>query len=523
MTDIYSPLVHRILLVDLHPYDVTGAAVVDKYISSESYITEPTDTPANEPYIGVLTNGSDLTFTREMFSGNMLRGASIPDRGSLIIANTKRSNETEAIFSDWTDPSKYTWDGRAIQAYLIVKGAAYSTKVQVLDGIIDDIEYDETTITFRLRNNAYLLEQAILQTAQYAGTGTSEGGAELTGKWKPRLFGRKADVPAVLLNAASLIYQVHHGEMQEVEAVRVRGINIDIDADYGSYALLAAASITAGDCATCLAEGLVRFHTQPDGVVTVDAKGSKLTGTYSAKAADIIEFIGEEVTGITADSTAITALNTANSSDVSFYAGLDAVMRSEALDSLSNDIGAWWGFNRAGELDCGRLDAPTSSPSLYLDEGDIENQSMTRSVVGRPIYKLSLDYRPKGYVLNESDIAGSVTAANRALYVLPFLSTDPATDSAVLTKHKSAIEYRFLSNLYDETPAETERDRLLALWKVRRDQLEMRTNLNPLQVEMGQTVNITFSGFNLDSGANCVVFGFTESYLSGNVSIKVLK
>lgn len=519
MTDLYAPNAHRILLIRMQPYDVNATATTSVYIGSEPYISGPSDSPANESFLPVLERGSELSYTREAFSGDMLRGRSIPDRGALTIINTQQPGRT-ALFDSWLDADQYTWDGRQIDAWLLVKGDSFSSKTQVLSAIIDDIDYDKNRITFALRSRAYLLDAPIANN-RYAGTGGAEGGADVKGKPKTRAFGQLFNAPAVLINSSSLIYQLNDGEIESVSAVRDNGVALSLDADYASYAALAAATLSAGEYATCLAEGLIRLNTAPSGAVTVDLEGSTLSGTYSAKAADILKFIGEEVSGVTADSAAISALNTSNSSAVGYYTADNDVNRSDVLDFIVNSIGAWWGFNRTGSLDCGIISAPAGSPSLYIDQYDIRLNSIARNRVGKPIWSTILDYKPNWLPQAEDALAGSVSAANRSLYAKPWSTTAATQTAAVQTKFNSAVEFTFQSGLYDSTAAETERNRLHTLYNTRRDQFDIDTNLKPLQVSMGQEINISHPRYNLSSGRNAVVFGFTERYLAGNVSIKV--
>lgn len=518
MPDIYeNPNTHRVLLVEVDAYNVVSATSETFYFGSDFFITEPGDVPANTIYSGVLQG--DVSFSKELFNGDKLRGKGIPDRGAFTIFNTLEPGRNAARYDDLINPDKYTFDGRACRIYAIEKGAAYSSKVLLQRCSIDDIEYDESSITFRLRGNAYLLNNQI-QSSRYAGTGDAEGGADLKDLPKPLTFGRLRNVPGTLINSSYLVYQFHDGAVQEFEAVRVRGVDITFSADYSNYAALVAATISAGEYATCKALGLIRFNTTPDGEVTADIKGSTLSGTYSAKTGDIMSYIVSNYSDWTdIDTASITALNTANGGDVGVYVGTREQSIDSVLDELANSIGAFYSGNRDGKFSVGRVTTPSIISSVDIDESDIENNSLKRSTIGRPIWKATLGYKPAIVVQSPDSLAGSVTPDNRQLFSQDYL-TETASDSSVKTKHTGAVDFRFNSNLYDASAASTEVSRILTLFKSRRDIFTAQTNLKPLQVELGDTISITHSRYNLQSGKNFVIMGYTEYYLSGRVEIK---
>lgn len=115
-------------------------------------------------------------------------------------------------------------------------------------------------------------------TATYAGTGGAEGMADLKNKLKPLVLGRALSVEPVLINAVDMVYQFSgYGAIEEVTTLFERASAFPAAvADHANYAALVAATITPGNWATCLAEGMIRLGAPAYGVITGDVKGHKV-------------------------------------------------------------------------------------------------------------------------------------------------------------------------------------------------------------------------------------------------------
>lgn len=154
----------------------------------------------------------------------------------------------------------------------------------------------------------------------YAGTGGIEGGAEIKGAVKPRLFGAPRFTDAVLIDAVNNIWQLSAGAINQVEMAFDRLSRFGASAgDHASLAALTAASIAPGNWATCLASGLVRFGAPGDGLLTFHARGdSGGTGGWVRKPGAIIARIAE-IMGASArvNAASLTALDAARPWNIS--------------------------------------------------------------------------------------------------------------------------------------------------------------------------------------------------------------
>lgn len=100
------------------------------------------------------------------------------------------------------------------------------------------------------------------------------------------------------------------------------------------------------------------------------------------------------------------ALHAINPAAVQVYvqAGANAL---DTLDLIANSIGAWYGFDRSGLFDAGRLEAPAGTPVLAVD-GDNLLDGFRREEARAPIWRMSIGYARNWRVMSGDELADSV-------------------------------------------------------------------------------------------------------------------
>jgi len=499
---VFDSGVRRILLVDLKPYDVSASSLVTKRVASEPYATQPSDSPANVIYHGVVQD--DVFIDRSMFTGDNVGGPSIPDFGSLTINNPMQP-DTGSQFDAWLDPSQFAWQGRGIDIHVLEDGTAFSTKTTVFSGVISELEYEENTIRFKLKSKAYLLDFP-LQENRYTGAGGDEGAADLADKSKPLCFGRNANVSPVFVDTSALRYQYHDGAVSANNASRDKGAALTETTDYSN----------------ALAVGIIDLVAEADGDLTQDIQGSTLGASYSAKPADIMAYIAASLRGLTVNTSSVSAVNAARGYEIGYYTGSDNPTTPAALTDIAKTFNGYYGLNRAGEFDVGIFDSPSSTADISLTEADIVLDSLKRTALRDIVHKVVINFRPNNTVQNANSLAGGVTEANKALYGRDHQITVTAEDASVLTKYPEARELVIDTVIYNEANAQNLANSLLAYWKVPRAKFTLQTtNLTPLSVDINDVVKITHSRYNLSAGVNFSVIRFKEFYLQNRVELTV--
>lgn len=266
---------------------------------------------------------------------------------------------------------RFLWAGAPVRFYAGNAGDAWPW-TQVFEGLVERFEAQGNSIKVTARIDTEPFQKDVLPT-KYAGTGGAEGGADLKNKPKPFLLGRCLNVEPVQINATDSVYQFSgYGQIQAVNALYERGSSFGASVgDFGSYALLVAATIPAGRWGTCLAEGMIRLGAPAYGVITGDVDGDKQGGTWRRKTGEIIQRIASNagVSGTVIDATSFNALDTAlaglsNQGRIGIYI-TDQENVLDLAARLAAPCNAQVGISLTGKLFAMRVS--TSSPTLTLD------------------------------------------------------------------------------------------------------------------------------------------------------------
>lgn len=510
-----------IYLVELTAYDPAAAATrVLRYASGAGYVTGPTASPSHTWYDPRIIEPA--SFERFMFSDARTAGASRVGFGELVL------NNIDGALDFFTDLG---FDRRAFTLRLGDDGAAYPAGfVTVLAGTIDQVELSWRRVAVRLRDRQAELDKA-LQATKYAGTNVGPAGVEgtaddIAGRPKPLALGQCLNVPAVPVNTSSQIFQVHDGQLSAITAVYDVGVALVATADYPTLAALQAATVAAGRFATCLSLGLFRVGSPPVGTVTADVQGDAVGG-YVARAGDLAERVAIRFGGLVSGDIlagTVAAMNAANSATLGLYVTDEKTARA-ALDDLVGSVGGWWGFDRLGRFQLGRLTAPSGTPAATFGDleivGQIERQAASDQGGGIPAWRVFLDYGVNWTVQTGDQVAGSVTAARRA-WLEKSTRRVEATRPAIKTKHLGATELERSSLIVFAAAATAEAGRLADLYSVRRDTVRCRVRLdaaNAGSLDLGAVVSLQLGRFGYDAGRLFVVTGLAVDARVGALSL----
>lgn len=218
------------------------------------------------------------------------------------------------------DSPAYVWSKAPVEIFVWDEDAG--TASSLMTARVERMESANELVNLTFQVDIEPFETDVL-TAQYAGTGGAEGGADLTGRLKPWVFGRAKNVEPVLIDATNNVWQVSgYGAVNDIPTVYERGSAFGAsEGDEADYAALVAASIPEGSWATCLAEGMFRLGAPAYGLITADVEGDAADTTYRQRTGAILQYIASEL-GISSsliDATSFNALDTARAYDVNIY------------------------------------------------------------------------------------------------------------------------------------------------------------------------------------------------------------
>lgn len=267
--------------------DGTGESTL--YYSDTGYNSLPSDTPANQHYSPRLVSPGSVA--RSIFDQGTTFGATSVGYGVVVLGNS--DGALDAL-------RDYGWSRSVVIKQITARQpekAALSTAVRRFAGVVDHIESDFDEIRLVLRDELALLDVPI-QGARFAGTSTGatgiEGDATLEGAPKPMAFGGALrNITPALANASNEVYAWNHdtdgatAATAAVSAARNGGATYTLSGtDRANLAAMEAATPTAGQADTCLAESLLRTNGSVTAAITLDVTvAPQVTNlaTYSAQ------------------------------------------------------------------------------------------------------------------------------------------------------------------------------------------------------------------------------------------------
>lgn len=155
-------------------------------------------------------------------------------------------------------------------------------------------------------------------------------------------------------------------------------------------------------------------------------------------------------------------------------------------------------------------------------QGDAGSFSTLQRVIvedserGYPAWQVKVNYDKNWTVMAAGEIGGAATAADVAFVKLDYRAALAAPDVSTAATYSKRGVIEIFTLLTVQADAQAEADRLLALYKVRRDMFVFNVSLgevlNPnLVLELGDVVTLTYPRFDLVSGKKFAVLGIEHN------------
>lgn len=392
------------------------------------------------------------------------------------------------------------WDGTPITIKRGARGTPFSTWPVVgrfrSAGLVRDLD----TKQIQLRTLGWLLEGS-LHDETYAGTGGVAGtGVNIVGRKKPWALGYCFNIEPVLLSASDQIFQWSKTSSQELEELRHGGVIFPVNADYPTYAALAAATIPPGECATCLANSLVRpnvdlaFGIRVDVIGDADVvNGHPAPLTRAAIARRIVTSGGQNRIDDDSeiDNGAFNLMETYHSSPVGWYFDGDFT-KAAALDRVLAGVLGYWRVRPDGRLTIGWLERPESMVATVTITGgkdDVGKPRLMATANPRRGTRISWrwNYAPQP---DRSSLAGAVSGEDAAIYARP-ASYGQSLDAGIAsTWPTAALVTVDFAGYRDEAPAVAEAARQQTVFSVVRRRWARDLQIDPFIDLLGSPVMV---------------------------------
>lgn len=348
----------------------------------------------------------------------------------------------------------------------------------------------------------------------YAGTGGVEGDANLAGRIKPWALGHCFNVEPVLLSASDQIFQWSLSSSEELVAMRHGGVDFPIDADYPNYAALAAAVIPGGECATCLAQSLVRPNVTLEFGIRVDVIGDADTinghGTPTTRASIVRRIATHRGTSLLEETSEIDQasfqrMEAYHSAPVGWWFNSD-INKQQAIDRVMRGVLGWSIFTPDGRFRPGWLAAPeyqTATLNLVGRLDDIGKPRLIATSPPRRGTRISWQWN-YGSQADRGSLATGLSDEDALLYgqeaqYAPALAPDLATlypTAKMVTISEAGFR--------DEADAELEASRQQAIFSVVRNRYERELQIDPFVDVVGATFNVSDDPLNAPQLQICV-------------------
>jgi hypothetical protein len=480
-------------LAFLNPYDISQGAVEPFFFSGEGFISSPTDTPPNTLFLPRLIE--PISFTRSMFDQGRVGGKTSIGFGNLVLSNGDGELDQ---FAD------YAWDSRPVEIRVGEAGADLDFYFTIFTGESKTIEFDDdvVTVVLRDRQDDFTVD---FPPNVYGGAGVSDN---IAGQPKPLCFGEVYNISPVLVDSDNLVYQVHDGQIQSVDAVYEGGVELTLNTDYS-------VNTTTGE---------ITLTSDPENPITADVKGAAPGGSYIQTVASIIQEIVTTYGGLSdpadLNTQSFADLDSANSSTVGVFVP-DSTDILDVLDELINTVGGFYGFGRDGKFFVGVLDLPTGAGLTVDSNFDQTNIiELIRLASAVPNYRFRVQYEKNYTQLSEGDFGPGISRSRRD-YLLRKGKYEVVEDASIQTPYPNSKELVVDGLFAESADALAEANRLSAIYNEQREVYRIRVKTQPYTLELNDIVEITFDRYNLTSGKSFRVISVTEDAATNEVELEL--
>ena len=400
------------------------------------------------------------------------------------------------------------WDGAPLELRRGDPDALFNTFTTVAKLSTAGLRYNTRKKEILVRDLAWRLTQAELHGERYTGAGGAEGDPALAGRIKPYAVGSVFNISPVLIKTTGLIYQVSCSSVLAIDAVKDGGAALAFAADYATYELLDAATVTAGQYATCLALGLFKLGATPVYICTADVRGDNDTSngiTYPHTRAHIARRLA---TGrgtirlndpVDIDGTAFEYLEQRQTATLGSFWDRD-ITKAEAIAEVMAGCLGWWTMRLNGTLALGVLEDPGNAVALfslaYPDDAGAEVSRLDEPAMTdyKPPRRATLmGWRRNYTVMSADQIAGSIAETEMGGILQQPTRFTTSDDLWVAGAFPSSPIVSVDGGFESEVDAQLEGDRERRLLRTRRELYEIPAVLDPFADVAGRVINIAGS------------------------------
>lgn len=470
----------KLILVEVEDVLVNGVPT-PFYFSNRTFISAPTDSPANIVYDPSVSGG--VTFSESL----NLDGTASVGFGDIELINLDGSRDVLL---------NHVWVNRSVSVYMGDPRFTKSDFRLIFKGHIDNLcSRTQGSLNMVIMDRLAKLAVPLSKTTI----------PDTEGTLNPLTFGECFNVPAVLSSPGLLEYTVHTSQIEDVIEVRDNGYPVKVTKD--------------------LANGKFKLDQAPYGKITASVQGS----SFPAYTNNVAELISRIITDYGPDSskllTDIDYTNFANFAaenpqPVGLFVSSE-VTKLEVCQRLAASVGGSLTCSSQGKIKIVKLELPASGAITEVYPTDMLED--TFSVVDKPSVKaaIRLNYCLNWYQHTE-DIAAGIVPSNINIFKSNWYSADSANTAVAATYELPSIGFSEDSLMLTQADADNEADRRLALWSTQRYVYEAIYFPHLMLTELGDSIKIYNYRFGLDAGKTGTVVRIERDWFNSRIRIGVL-
>lgn len=438
------------------------------YFSTHPFVSSLSDSPAHMPFDDLVIDSP--TFSRKM---NGVNGSSTPSRSEVSLVKNTFSNALLSgnVFNGNVDffIGDDEWD--------------FSSFVHISSHVAERVTSNQDELKLETRDVSLQLDKAI-PNALYS-TGIAQGQS------MPICFGTCLNIEPVLENESTHVYRVNFTKIHDITQVRDNGISVAFTKNNNN--------------------GTFTLNQPPVGRITADVKGYKST-TFAQTPSDIITalFAEFDTNNITPNTLSLPAYA------IGIYRKTETTLR-EVLDTICTSLNAYHYYTRSRQFVAAVMPTITGTAAELLTLEDVEADGVSIRKTIEPSNKIIVNYA-KNYTLQTGDLAGGVTAANRALYSNQYKSAEAVN---LLPNYPDATPVYIDTCLVNEVDAIALATSVAAMYSVKRTIYEVSALATPFLFELGQEIELTHWEYGFENGANGIVIGLDDNPIDGEVTVEL--
>lgn len=481
----------RVILVEVQNV-LVGGTPTNFYLSNRPYA----DTTNGRLYTACVSGG--VSFSESIsLSGTPSIGYGDIEVYNPILAD--RTGERDA----WLN---YVWGNKAVTVLIGDVTWLRADFYPIFSGLIRDIDSkSRTSLNLLLVDNMQRLNVAVTDTLLTGIFTTAD-------KLLPVTFGECFNVTPLLVDPPALQYRVHTGQIAEIIEVRDNGAPL---------------SLTGNSANINLTAGTFNLTNSPVGTITCSVRGSAPAGSYKQYIGEIIRDILTNYGSKLTDATYINAANfTSFDSTTPYRVGAYVSDRQNVLElcyRLAASIGAYLVLGLDGKFKLTQVKSDyTAGTGLHkVTATDMEASSFTIREKLDVQGAVKLAYC-KNWTVQSSGLAAGIVTANASIFNRDSYYIN-VKDTTVLSNYAQSPEPPPRETLLiEKTPATTEANRVLTLYKTPRFIYTATYYSHMLLAEVGDTIDIVHPRFGLSgSGKTGTIVEINRDWLKGRVTLGV--